>query len=64
MCFVVENKVQDCSGQDPFSCNLRAGKVVLIASVQETARLLDMEEEQNRCQTFITSHLGRKALLV
>ena len=64
MCFMMENKVQDCSGREPFECNLQAGKVVLIASVQETARLLATEEELNRCQTFITSlSSGKKSLV-
>lgn len=49
MCLTTENKLQHCSGQEPFDCNLQAGKVVLIASVQETARLLVGEEGPNRC---------------
>lgn len=64
MCFVVEKKVQDCSGWELFECNLQAGKVALTASVQGTARLLAMEEEPNRCQTLITSvSSGKKSLV-
>lgn len=60
----LENQVQDCAGWEPFKCHLQAGKVVLIASLQETARLLAMEEELNRCQTIITSlSSGKKSLV-
>lgn len=64
MCFMMENKVQDCSGWEHFECNLQVCKVVSIASVQETARLLTTEEELNRCQTFITSlSFGKESLV-
>lgn len=65
MCFMMENKVQDCSGWEPLERSFQAAKAVLIASMQEAARLLATEEELNRCQTLITGlSSGNKSLFV
>lgn len=64
MYFMMENKVQDCCGREAFECHMQAAKAVLIASMQETAKLLATEEELNRCQTFITNlSTGKKNLV-
>lgn len=64
MYFMMENKVQDCCGREAFECHMQVAKVVLIASKQETAKLLATEEELNRCQTFTTNlSTGKKNLL-
>lgn len=65
MYFMIENKVQDCCGQEAFECHMQVAKAVLPATMQETVELLATEEELNRCQTFITNLiLERKTLLI
>lgn len=39
MYVMMENKVQDCCGQEAFECHMQVAKVVLIASMQETAKV-------------------------
>lgn len=64
MYLMMENKVQDCCGREAFECHMQVAKAVLIASKQETAKLLATEEELNRCPTFTTNlSTGKKNLL-
>lgn len=44
MYFMLENRVQDCCGWEAFGCHMLAAKAVLVASMQETAKLLVPEE--------------------
>lgn len=62
MYFMMEKKVEDYCGWEAFECHMLGAKAVLVASMQEAAKLLVTEEELNRCQTFITNlSTGKKS---